>query len=144
MTDILLGYSEEEKEEIAREYFGTGGRDEAPQCIHCGESFDIRLDYTESGAAQLKVSCPGCANGFVWRQRRPITSWRSLDLAYFMERYLLNESIPCPVDDCSVISIEYSEGVIEFRCPYCNRSGRTSLPEDHHERTARLTPAFVS
>ena len=49
-------------------------------------------------------------------------------MEYFLERYRLGDVLRCPIDDCYVNYVEFSDAIIEFRCPYCNRRGKAHLP----------------
>ena len=125
----MAEYSEKEKDEIIRDYFGPPGADENPRCLMCGEvlRFEI-LSQGGSGKFQISVSCPDCRANFSWEQSQQQQPWKSLHLQYFLERYRADDPIRCPLDDCYVIYTEFSDSVVEFRCPYCNRRGKTQLP----------------
>ena len=119
-------YSEQEKDQIIREYFGPAGVEENPRCPHCGEVLRFDSDYrTDSPGFRVDVACPDCGAGFTWEQSKPEQPWKPLHLAYFVERYKLSDVLRCPVDDCYVVYAEFSDGVLEFRCPYCNRRGKS-------------------
>lgn len=119
----MPGFSRDEKSEIVREFFSGASPEDLPVCGHCGEEFDIRLDYADESVL-IWVECPGCANGFSWRPPPVSSGWQALHLKYFVERVRDDRPIRCPYDDCFVISSEFSDGSMEFLCPYCNRKGR--------------------
>lgn len=121
-----LGFSRDEKEQIVRDYFGPAGSEETPRCPHCGEELDFRQE-PGSGAIRLVVNCRECANGFSWEPQAEVRPWEDLHLRYFVERYRSGQRPRCPVDDCFIQWAEFPEGVLEFRCPYCNRRGRVAL-----------------
>lgn len=122
-------FTDEEKDQIIREYFGPAGAGENPRCPFCGEVLDFDSGFrSDISAFRIRVSCSDCGAGFVWEQHRPEQPWRPIHLQYFLERYRLGDVLRCPLDDCSVAYTEFSDGVIEFRCPYCNRRGRTRQP----------------
>ena len=121
-------YSKEEKEEIIRDYFGPPGTEENPRCPTCGEV--LRLDgLHDSGSGQfrLEVSCPDCKASFSWQQNYLQQPWKELHLQYFVERYTTHEPIRCPLDDCYVIYTEFTDRIVEFRCPYCNHRGKAQI-----------------
>lgn len=124
MNGDRLGFSKEEKEAIIRSYFGADADPGWSLCRLCGEDFVFRLDLDPEAGARVRVHCTGCAGGFTWRQSLPAGRWKSLHLSYFEERYRLSQPLKCPLDDCIVTAIELPEGVVEFRCPFCNRRGR--------------------
>ena len=128
MSAKAAHYSEKDRDEIIRDYFGPAGTEENPRCPICGEvlRFDTLFEYRGS-KFQIRVSCPDCQANFSWEQSQQ-QPWKSLHLQYFLERYLTNDRIRCPLDDCYVIYTEFSEGVLEFRCPYCNSRGKAQLP----------------
>ncbi len=127
-------YSDKEKEEIIRDYFGPPGTEENPRCPTCGEV--LRLDgLHDSGSGQfrIEVSCPDCKASFSWQQNYLQQPWKNLHLQYFVERYTTHEPIRCPLDDCYVIYTEFTDRIVEFRCPYCNHRGKAQLPEPSPE-----------
>jgi len=126
LDDLKMSkYSEEEREQIVVEYFGPGSPKENPRCPSCGEVLQLQSEYP-SGASvfRLSIRCPDCQAEDVWQQGSPQTAWTKLQLAYCRERYSKGEAPRCPVDDCYVICAEYNNGIVDYRCPYCNRSGR--------------------
>ncbi len=126
--------TEQEKDEIIRDYFGPGGAEENPRCPSCGEvlRFDALHD-SGSGQFQIEVGCPDCGANFSWQQNHLQQPWKELHVQYFMERYTAREPLRCPLDDCYVIYAEFTDRVLEFRCPYCNRRGRAQLPPQPDE-----------
>jgi len=127
-------FSEKEKEEIIRDYFGPPGTEENPRCPTCGEvlRFDA-LHVTGSSLFRIEVSCPDCKAHFSWEQNQLHQPWKELHMQYFMERYTTHELLRCPLDDCYVIYTEFTGRIVEFRCPYCNRRGKAQLPEPSPE-----------
>ncbi len=124
-------YSEEEREQIVVEYFGPGSPKENPRCPNCGEVLQLQSVYPSgSSVFRLSIRCPDCQAEAVWEQARPREPWTDLQLAYCRERYSKGEAPRCPVDDCYVICSEYNDGIIDYRCPYCNRSGRARQLEE--------------
>lgn len=126
---VQLGdYSQQEKREIVRDYFGPPGAEETPRCPNCGELLQFDVGHAPGGHFQMQVSCPDCHTAFGWEQTEPEQPFKPLYLNYFVERYQRNETIRCPIDDCYVTYAEFSDGVVEFRCLYCNRRGKASVP----------------
>ena len=125
----MVEYSEQEKDEIIRDYFGPLGDEENPRCPCCGEILQFKSNYG-SGAdcLEIRVSCPDCKGHFTWEQNQPEQPWKPLHLQYFVERYKINQPMRCPFDDCYVTCAEFADGVLEFRCPYCNQRGRAQVP----------------
>ena len=123
----MAEYSPQEKEEIVRDYFGPSGAEEAPRCPHCGDLLQFSIQHAPGSRFQIEVSCPDCQGAFRWEQTAQEQPWKPLYLNYFVERYPLNETIRCPIDDCSITYAEFSDGVVEFRCPYCNRRGKAPV-----------------
>lgn len=122
-----MSYSDQEKDRILRDYFSLASKEESPRCPGCGEVLQFAVNYSsESSSSQIQVSCPDCQARFTWEQSRAEQPWKPLHLAYFLERYRLNDVLRCPFDDCFVTYTEFSDAVIEFRCPYCNRRKKTS------------------
>ena len=66
-------------------------------------------------------------------QDRNREAWTSIQLSYCLERYRQGDTPRCPVDDSYIVCTEFTDDTVEFRCPYCNRSGRA--------RTGRGAPA---
>ena len=120
--------SKEEKDEIIRDYFGPPGAEENPRCPGCGEvlRFDALHD-TGSSLFRIEVSCPDCKANFSWEQNLLHQPWKDLHLQYFMERYRTHQLIRCPLDDCYVIYTEFTDRIVEFRCPYCNHRGKAQI-----------------
>lgn len=122
-------YSQEEQERIVQEYFSAQGSEAHPRCPHCGELLKFHSTYPAHNTGfEVRISCPECAADFVWKQTQPEQSWKPLHLDYFIERYQFSNLIRCPVDDCCVTCTEFSDGILEFRCPYCNRRGKVQRP----------------
>ena len=125
---VQLGdYTQQEKKEIVRDYFGPPGAEEVPRCPHCGETLRFDTRHAPGGHFQIQVSCPACQTTFGWEQSGQEQPWKPIYLNYFVERYQCNETIRCPIDDCYVTYAEFSDGVVEFRCPYCNRRGKAEV-----------------
>lgn len=124
----MANYSKKEKDEIIRDYFGPPGAEENPRCPLCGELLQFNANHRPDGNFQIQVSCPECQTSFSWKQIQQEQPWKPLHLNYFIERYGMNATIRCPFDDCYVIYTEFSDGVLEFRCPYCNHRGKAQLP----------------
>lgn len=125
----MLTYSDREKSTIIREYLGPAGKDETPRCPRCGEVLQFRSEYRNGVAVPgIEVHCSECQRRFTWEPSQPAQPWKLLHLEYFVERYKLGGVIRCPADDCYVTYTEFSDDVIEFRCPYCNRRGRAKRP----------------
>lgn len=118
-------YSEQEREEIVRAYFASHEEGEDPRCPECGELLEIESDYTSISASPvLEGHCPDCHRTFSWTQTQAEQPWKELHLRYFLERFKADRPLRCPFDDCSVIAVDFEDGVLEFRCPYCNHRGR--------------------
>ncbi len=128
---LMAHYSDKEKEEIIKHYFGPSEEGENPRCPHCGELLHFKSIY-DSPDPHLKiaVSCPDCQAHFTWNQPGSGEPWKPLHLDYFLERYRIGQSIRCPFDDCYVTYTEFSDAVVEFRCPYCNHRARVALKKD--------------
>ncbi len=127
-TLVQLGdYTRQEKKEIVRDYFGPSGAEETPRCPHCGETLRINTQHSPGGTFQMQVSCPDCQNSFEWDQAGQKQPWKPIHLNYFVECYQCNETIRCPIDDCYITISEFSDEVVEFRCPYCNRRGKADV-----------------
>jgi hypothetical protein len=120
----MSSYTGEEREEILLDYFGSTS-DEEPLCPDCGETLQFRSRYPSGDSPfRLQADCPDCRAGFIWEQTRTRENWTSIQLSYCLERYRQGDMPRCPVDDCYIVCTEYSGGMVEFRCPYCNRAGR--------------------
>ncbi len=117
-------YSQSERDEIVLEYFSGAGADERPSCPRCGEDLEIESQAIQFFGLQLQVRCDSCSTSFAWSQPQPERPWKDLYLDYFAERYLRGEDLRCPHDDAFVTHAEFSDGVVQFNCPYCNRRGR--------------------
>ena len=118
----------EEKDHIIRDYFGPASDQENPRCPHCGEVFKFSLNYpSKHKHLTISVHCPECSTHFTWKQTSAEQSWNPLHLQYFEERYRIDQTIRCPRDDCYVTYTEFNDGVVEFRCPYCNHRGKIRL-----------------
>lgn len=125
----MLGFDQQEKEEIIRQFLGPGGSEDAPRCSHCGEVFQFRILHCTPGwDVSIAVDCPECANGFSWRQYRAPRPWTRLQMRYFLECLEADQPLICPADDCLVQYAEFDFQIVEFRCPYCNRRGKTKRP----------------
>lgn len=120
-------YSQQERDEIVRDYFGPSGAEETPRCPHCGELLQFDNRHVPGGRFQMQVNCPACHRAFGWEQTSLEQPWKPIQLNYFVERYRVNDTIRCPVDDCYITYAEFSDGVVEFRCPYCNRRGKAEV-----------------
>ena len=123
----MAEFSQEEQDEIIRDYFGSSGAEETPRCPHCGELLQFDIRHAPGGHFRMQVSCPDCHTTFGWEQTDQEQPWKPLHLNYFVERYQLHEMIRCPIDDCYVTYAEFSDGVVEFRCPFCNRRGKAPV-----------------
>ncbi len=110
-----------EADRLVREYFG--GR-ERPLCGECGEELEFRTDYSIRDLLRLEIHCPGCGRRLDWRQTRSPGLWEPLHLIYFHERMVQGQAPRCPFDDSGVSVAEFEGGLLEFRCPFCNRRGR--------------------
>ena len=122
-------YTPEERDQIVRDYFGPAGADAPPRCPNCGETLLFtRLDRAEKFT--VRISCSECQSSFEWKKGRDQEAWKPLHLEYFLERFRSGNKLRCPFDDCYVLCTEFSDGILEFRCPYCNRRGQTQLPND--------------
>lgn len=109
----------------ALEYFNGN---EPPLCPRCGEELQFRVDYSAGHRLCLSVSCPGCGCNLNWRQPDSPGEWAPLHLTYFVERIGQGDVPRCPFDDSGVSFAEFEGGVLEFRCQFCNRRGRTTAP----------------
>jgi hypothetical protein len=112
---------------LVREYFA--GK-EAPLCEKCGEELVFTSDYALGDRLCLKISCRGCGRKLNWQQSRSPGGWTVVHLNYFLERVAQDQVPRCPIDDSSVSFAEFEGGVIEFRCPFCNRRGRIRRSEE--------------
>ena len=66
---VQLGdYTQQEKKEIVRDYFGPPGAEEVPRCPHCGETLRFDTRHAPGGHFQIQVSCPACQTTFGWEQ----------------------------------------------------------------------------
>ncbi len=120
----MSAYTDREREEIILEYFGSASEDEL-LCPDCGEVLRFKSQYPSGDSPyRLQVDCPDCHARFIWEQDRDREAWTSMQLSYCRERHRQGETPRCPVDDSYVICTEFNDGAVEFRCPYCNRSGR--------------------
>ena len=129
----MSAYNDKEREEILLEYFGSGSEDEL-LCPDCGEVLGFQSQYPSGDSPyRLQVDCPDCHAGFIWQQDRDPEAWTSIQLSYCLERYRHGDAPRCPVDDSYIVCTEFTEDTVEFRCPYCNRSGRA--------RTSQASPA---
>ena len=130
-----MTYSDQEKDRIIRDYFGLAGKDENPRCPSCGEVLVLQAEYRTH--FHIHVSCPDCGARFTWEQCHLVQPWKSLHLEYFLECYRLGDVLRCPVDDCYVNYVEFSDRIIEFRCPYCNRRGKARLASLVEQKSKR-------
>ena len=120
----MSAYTGEERKEIILEYFGSGSEDEL-LCPDCGEALGFQSQYPSGDSPyRLQVDCPDCRAGFIWEQDRNREDWTSIQLSYCVERYRQGDTPRCPVDDSYIVCTEFTDNAVEFRCPYCNRSGR--------------------
>ncbi|MFQ5737878.1 MAG: hypothetical protein ACE5JX_02615 [Acidobacteriota bacterium] len=120
-------YTKHQQAEIIRQYFQQAGAEEAPQCPLCGEPLQIQCGSQDLFGLQVEVSCRECGKSFLWAQPQPEREWKKLHLGYFLERYASGERMRCPLDDCFVSYAEFSDGVVQFNCPYCNRRGKVRI-----------------
>lgn len=118
-------YSDKEKAEIVKEFFKSEGAREAPLCPHCADELVYQTTFTSFTGLQLDVECPGCRLSFTWSQPQPEQAWNNLQIEYFLERFRQDQTARCPVDDCFVTFAEFSDGVVQVNCPYCNRRGQS-------------------
>ena len=122
-------YSDREKKQIIRDYFGPEGQGEKSLCPRCGETLQFDSSYqTDRADVRIQVSCPDCQTKMTWEQTEPEQPWNPLHLEYFVERFKVGDVPRCPIDDCYVNYTEFSDGVLEFRCPCCNRRGKVGRP----------------
>ncbi|MGH9341490.1 MAG: hypothetical protein ACRD1R_18355 [Acidobacteriota bacterium] len=118
-------FTDSEKDQIIRGYFSSDGKEEKPGCPHCGEFLNFQSEFDAASRRQmLKVFCPECRAAFTWWQDNLDQSWSPLHLQYFLERYRTGQPVRCPIDDSRVTYAEFSDNVLDFRCPYCNRRGQ--------------------
>lgn len=126
----MNNYSEEEQKKIIKNYFGPSENGENPRCSQCGDILHFKTIYaSEKPHLKISVSCPDCQSHFIWHQPSSQEPWKSLHLDYFMERHRIDQPIRCPFDDCYITYTEFSDAVIEFRCPYCNHCGTATLKD---------------
>lgn len=115
---VMQHYTDADRQRIVREFL----RGEAhPVCPLCGEEILMRISYRQQDRAHIEAECPGCGENFVWSPPPVTGRWEPLHIAYFLERRRLDTDLRCPYDDCRVATVEYSEGTVVFRCPFCNR-----------------------
>ena len=132
----MPSYSPEERDQIVREFFRAERLHET-LCPLCGDEIRLQLDYESNpGDPHLRVRCGGCGGGFLWRQTKAPREWKPLYLAYFSECHRKGRVFRCPIDDSSVICREFDPGILEFRCPYCNRFGRVSAKKGTDSRAS--------
>ncbi|MEE8349591.1 MAG: hypothetical protein V3R94_08480 [Acidobacteriota bacterium] len=124
---LRVRYSQVEQSDIVRDYFGPLGAEETPRCPHCGELLHFDTRQVAGSQFQMKVQCSECPAVFRWEQTEPEQPWKPLYLKYFVEGYQGNDRIRCPLDDCYISYTEFNDGVVEFRCPFCNRRGRATV-----------------
>ncbi len=126
---LVPEYSDRDQDQIIREYFGPTGVGETPLCPQCGETLQFDSRYPSHGSGiRIEVSCPNCQRQFMWEQTQPEQSWKPLHLEYFLERIQSGALPRCPIDDCYVTHVDFGDGVLEFRCPCCNRRGKIDCP----------------
>ena len=125
--------SPKQKESVVRAYFTQTGAEEAPECLSCHREWEIRQSVLPALGLQLEVRCPSCSEAFSWSQPQPVREWKELHLRYFAERYLTEQLVRCPYDDCYVSYAEFEGGVVQFNCPLCNRRGQIVV-ETHPSR----------
>jgi hypothetical protein len=116
----------QEAERLAHEYFSGN---ESPLCENCGEELLFRTDYGPENRFGLRISCAGCGRRLRWRQHESPGEWDTLHLRYFLERVTQGDAPRCPIDDSGISFAEFEGGVLEFRCPFCNRRGRIEATE---------------
>lgn len=119
-----MDFLPDEIDQLVREYF----RGEETLCFACGGDVKCALETDSSGTPQLMGRCLGCQKVFEWRQNTAIGKWRRIHLNYFLECRRKGLPPRCPIDDSTVFYMEYSDGLLEFRCPYCNRRGSIEAP----------------
>lgn len=117
-------FSSSQRQSIALDYFRAEGGKEHPACPQCGEDLSIAVDYQALPDIALQVRCPGCREGFRWLSDRLPQDFRAMDVAYFMECLAEDRPLRCPHDDAAIVSRRFSDGVVEFRCPFCSRCGQ--------------------
>jgi hypothetical protein len=117
---ILKVYTAIQRDRIVREFLSGNGH---PLCSLCGEDVHLGFQYGESASVRLDARCGGCGEGFSWVPPAAGGNWDSLHLAYFEERRAAGVDLRCPVDDCRVVIVEYGDGVVVYRCPFCARTG---------------------
>lgn len=111
----------EEVDALVREYLSSP---EPPCCVNCGDEVRFTMDYSVRPSASLRLRCTGCSAEGSWSSPDFGSHWKSLHLAYMLERVGSGRVPRCPVDDCRVNYAEFEGGLLEFRCPYCGRRGR--------------------
>lgn len=120
---VQLEVEDSRVEEIVKEFLRSEAGD-LPVCEDCETEFQFQFSYSES--PRIEIFCQICGIQLVWQQNRSVGVWAGLHLDYFMERYLNDDTIRCPFDDCRVNIVEHSDGLLEFRCLFCNRTGSRS------------------
>ena len=123
----------DEQDRIIRNYFLLVAEEEDSWCPHCGEPLRFQLHYGQQGG-RVRVQCPDCGSGFEWEQTRPPRPFKALHLKYFLQRHGNGQPLRCPIDDSAITAMEFCDGVLEFRCPYCNRHGRTGQSDSSDPR----------
>ncbi len=116
---------------IVRAFFRAERIDGESLCSSCGGSIEVRLRYPalSEDRESLEIHCRECGRQGRWVQERPAEDWKDVHMSYFLECQSHGRAPLCPIDDSSVLYFEFSDGVFEFRCPYCNRRGRGSQPK---------------
>lgn len=123
-------YKNHEQQEIILEYFASTS-EEKPRCPLCGEILRFQAQYpTGDSPYRLEVRCPDCLSSFIWEQIRKRENWKPLDLSYCLECHRQEKVPRCPMDDSYIICSQFNNSTVEFRCPYCNRSGRIQICSD--------------
>ncbi|HSR50439.1 MAG TPA: hypothetical protein VLV83_06395 [Acidobacteriota bacterium] len=122
-------FSSSQRDQIALDYFRAEGGKEHPACPQCGDDLKIDVDYQALPDIALSVGCPGCQQDFRWLPSRLPQNFRPMDLIYFQECLSEDRPVRCPHDDAIIVCRRFSDGVAEFRCPYCNRCGSTRWNE---------------
>jgi hypothetical protein len=115
---VMQHDTDADRQRIVREFLGGDSR---PVCSLCGEDVLMRISCPPGERVRIEAECPGCAEAFVWSPPPVTGGWEPLHIAYFLERRRLDADLRCPYDDCRVVTVEYSDETVVFRCPFCNR-----------------------
>lgn len=120
LLPVLPTYTTAARDRMIREFLSGNGH---PGCGLCGDPVNVRFRYAAAEKIRVEAECSGCGAGFQWTPPPATAGWSTLHLAYFRERREAGVDLRCPFDDCRVVTVEYSEHDIRFRCPFCGRSG---------------------